>query len=295
VKRIAIIGSNSFLAKNIYRQLSDKFTFTLFGRTGNYDKPFSLPEQKVPASDLVHFDSIIYCAAGGVQQALSDNKLINELNFSYPEYLLKELNLLNYKGIVITFGSYSEAGITTSLQNLTENDIILSDAASLNDYCKTKRKLTHLIATSHFTLQHYHFILPNFYGVGENANRLIPTIAAGYVNKEPINLTGGHQVRQFVAVDDLVRLIAKVMVSTGKPSGIYNVGSGEVMSVRELVGKIKKTVNGDIKVQYNNYIRVDTATKYLALNNTKTKNAFNWVSKSTVSDYFHLYCKHLQK
>jgi len=74
------------------------------------------------------------------------------------------------------------------------------------------------------------------YGEGEDARRLVPAIRRNLSEGRPVELTAGHQVRDFLDVIEAGRQIASVAVS-GK-TGAANICSGKPVTVRELAESI---------------------------------------------------------
>lgn len=74
------------------------------------------------------------------------------------------------------------------------------------------------------------------YGPGEPSGRFIPNVIEGLLRRAPVACTEGRQVRDFVYVDDVAG--ACVALLDTEAGGIYNVGSGEGRSLREVASAI---------------------------------------------------------
>ena len=74
------------------------------------------------------------------------------------------------------------------------------------------------------------------YGPGEHSDRLVPSTALRVLQGEPAPCTEGSQVRDFLHVADAAAALVELLDS--EVVGPVNVGSGEPVSVRELVGMI---------------------------------------------------------
>jgi nucleoside-diphosphate-sugar epimerase len=80
----------------------------------------------------------------------------------------------------------------------------------------------------------------HLYGPGEDPSRLVPTVAASLVRGEPVEVTAGAQVRDYMHVAD----VASGIAALARPgaAGVYNVCSGTARPLRELlltVGRLK--------------------------------------------------------
>ena len=76
------------------------------------------------------------------------------------------------------------------------------------------------------------------YGTGERPQRLIPYIISRLLHDEPVDLTGGEQVRDLLFEDDAISAFLAAAISEGIESGeVYNVCSSQPTRIRE-VGEI---------------------------------------------------------
>jgi nucleoside-diphosphate-sugar epimerase len=71
------------------------------------------------------------------------------------------------------------------------------------------------------------------YGPGDPLQRLIPSLLAAFRKGEPIALSDGLQVRDFIFAPDVGRQLARLLLS--ERDGAYNIGSGVGVSIREVV------------------------------------------------------------
>jgi len=73
----------------------------------------------------------------------------------------------------------------------------------------------------------------HLYGPGEDPSRLVPTVAASLRRGEPIDVTAGEQVRDYLHVADVAAGIA-ALARLGV-SGVFNVCSGTARPLREVL------------------------------------------------------------
>lgn len=107
---------------------------------------------------------------------------------------------------------------------------------------ETSKTCADLIAQSYADSFHLPVLIPRFvniYGPGDtNFSRLIPkTIRSVLLGQQP-SLWGGSAKRDFLFVDDAVRafmLLAQVGDSTIEKNRIFNFGSGNVITIRDLM------------------------------------------------------------
>ncbi len=102
-------------------------------------------------------------------------------------------------------------------------------------------------------LDHTILRLSNVYGPGcrPNYNSVIATFCDRTVKGLPLTINGnGKQGRDFIFIDDVVQ--AMVLAGTGKQPkkrAVYNISSGRVSSLRQVIGNIKRA-GENVNVEY---------------------------------------------
>ncbi len=297
---VAIIGSNSFLAKYLIRELTtDNINTVLYGGSESVEFPelrftvFKFPEHQIDYASLLNFDTIIYTAGAGIQANLCETtEVIYELNSFLPIRLANILSANSYKGKFLTFGSYFEIGSEENERYYSENEIATSMNKVPNHYCTSKRLLSRYLSSRPQALNFYHLILPNIYGKGENTQRLIPYLINAIKSKEEIKLTSGEQVRQYIHVADVAKTVLDI-IKGNYPKGFYNLCRPEPIQIKELVEKIfilcRQKNKFDSLNLFGSKERNDTAMPYLFLNNTKAVNTFKYQPKISIEEGIKTY------
>src|SRR5205085_11164528 len=80
----------------------------------------------------------------------------------------------------------------------------------------------------------------SIYGPGENPAKLVPYVILQGLRREPIRLTLGSQVRDYVFIDDVVEALRLGLTAPAAIGKIDNIGTGlqEARSVRQLADAI---------------------------------------------------------
>ena len=74
------------------------------------------------------------------------------------------------------------------------------------------------------------------YGPGERADRLVPSVSCALLSGEPVDVSHGRQLRDFVFVEDVAAALAALVDSDAE--GVFDIGTGEGAPVRRVVEAI---------------------------------------------------------
>ena len=296
--KISILGTNGFLSNAIAKYANvHGWQLDMYGLAepegicyNGYHK-INLMDKDLDCVSMLNSDIIIYAIGSGIQSNLNESlDSIYTLNVTTPINICNNLKAKDYKGVFVTFGSYFELGESDLQRPATEQDIINANAPAPTDYVVSKRMLTRFVTSYKHTYTHWHFILPTIYGPGENPNRLIPYTINAIQNGEKMHFTSGVQIRQYLYVGDVVQLIA-MAYANALSSGIYNMASTEILSVRDLIETIASFMQTSVPIDaYGTEKRLDIAMRYLALNGDNLKNALNErVLTTKIIEYLSIY------
>jgi nucleoside-diphosphate-sugar epimerase len=86
------------------------------------------------------------------------------------------------------------------------------------------------------------------YGPFEDARRLVPSVIGALLRGEQALVSEGRQVRDFLHVDDVAGAI--VAVARSDIRGPVNVGSGQPVTVRDLVAEIGRLMGRSERIAY---------------------------------------------
>lgn len=116
------------------------------------------------------------------------------------------------------------------------------------------------------------------YGIGERPYRLIPYIINKLMKNEPVDLTGGEQVRDFLYIEDVIGAIITAAVSKKiifyQP---YNVCSGQGIKIREVGHMVAENMgkSEDLLLWGERPYRIDEPM-WLVGNNQRFIQATDW-------------------
>ena len=88
------------------------------------------------------------------------------------------------------------------------------------------------------------------YGPGQPAERLIPYVITSLLKGEPPVLSSGRLTTDFVYVDDVAEGLAAAADARGLDGAAVDLGSGQSMTVRELVLELVRLTHSDVQPRF---------------------------------------------
>lgn len=142
--------------------------------------------------------------------------------------------------LFIQMGSGLEYG---KLQNASKEN---SNCFPKSVYAKAKYKATKFLLNLYKKKNFPVIILRLYqaYGPYQEFNRLIPFIIFNSLKNKKFLCSEGEQIRDFIFIDDLVKIIFKILNKTKLKGNIFNIGSGQKIKIKNLIKKIVKFCNG---------------------------------------------------
>ncbi len=149
------------------------------------------------------------------------------------------------------------------------------------------------IAADAIALSFYHsFDLPvavirpfNTYGPRQSDRAVIPSIISQALTKDRLTLGNTTPTRDFTFVTDTAEGFIKIAESEKSVGMEINIGSGQEISIEDLIRKIISLVGRDIVVEHDKE-RVRPAhseVERLCADNTRARNVLGWLPKVSLS------------
>lgn len=121
---------------------------------------------------------------------------------------------------------------------------------------ETSKTCTDLIAQSYANTFGLPVLIPRFvniYGPGDlNFNRLIPKTLKNVLNNKSPEMWGGNAKRDYLYIDDVINayiMLAEIDLKKIGNNRIFNFGSDNVLSVKEIIEKIIYYTNSKFKIK----------------------------------------------
>ena len=258
----------------------------------------NLLKEKLDYNKLVSSDIIVYASGAGVQAALhTDSSLMYSLNVNVPVEITLQLKKHDFKGIYVSFGSYMEIGVNEENEkSFKEDEVVCSPLPVTNDYALSKRLYGRYMRDFSADFTFYHFILPNMFSEADlkPGTRLVPytlqylqDYSAGKNPTEP-RFSAGLQTRQFITLEEMILTVEK-SICKKVPSGIYNIGGGEFLSIRNLIERLFEIYEVPCKDEFfGQEVRRDGDIKSLCIDGSKLMNELGYLPNSKIEDIFKI-------
>ena len=127
----------------------------------------------------------------------------------------------------------------------------------------------------------------SFTGRGDYGNRLFPALLRCALEKTPFAMSAGGQVRDHCHAQDIASAVvaaAMQQVSTEPPERIYNLGSGDTRTLRELVASVCDELGLDVKINFGASAYHRFEPMYLVADATRAGTELEWKPSLRLSD-----------
>ena len=294
VKKILILGSNSFSGSSLINFLLKKKNIEIFSASRSKENKLFLPHKSSNNYKKVNFKQI------DINKDF--NKLKNYILKIKPDYVIDFVS----QGMVNQSWLNPEHWYETNVVAKAKIHNFLKDCKFLKKYLristpeiygnksKNLKESFYYIPSSPYAVSHaamdmnlkilYEkfnfpviFLRPsNFYGPGQKLYRIIPKTIYSIIKKKKLVLDGGGvAVRSFIYADDFSSAVYKCLTN-GKIGEVYHVASEEYVSIKSLIVKICKKLSVDInEVVEVGPERISQDSKYI-LDIKKIKKELKW-------------------
>jgi nucleoside-diphosphate-sugar epimerase len=116
------------------------------------------------------------------------------------------------------------------------------------------------------------------YGPNQKKDRLLPYVINNSLKNKPIHLTHGKQLRDFCYIDDVVEAIILCLKNKKSSGQIFNIGSGNPITIIQIVKKIIKITNkGKLKINSLKVKKIENIKLYPSIK--KIRKLIGWKPK----------------
>ncbi|HEY0322876.1 MAG TPA: NAD(P)-dependent oxidoreductase [Pyrinomonadaceae bacterium] len=112
------------------------------------------------------------------------------------------------------------------------------------------------------------------YGTHESPQRLVPQVIRGLLQRERVGCTEGHQLRDFLYVEDVADAFVALLDS--ETEGAVNIASGKPVAVREIVTRIAEQLGGRELVAFGALPTPEDEPPLLVADTTRLNAEVGW-------------------
>ena len=278
-KKVLIIGGYGFIGRNLCKILS-KNNFEVSAIVKKLKiKNNNYKNIKFLKCDILNFKNLSKIINKKYNIIINCSGNINHSN-------KKETYNSHYKGLKnilrackkIKLDLFIQLGSSLEYGNIKSPHKEVTRCSPISHYGKAKYLATKLLVKSSIKT-YLIFRLYQLYGPYQKSNRLIPYVVNSCLKNKSFNCSNGKQLRDFLFIDDFSKLVLKILKNKKKiKSGIYNVGNGNPVKVRNVINKINKILKkgkpnfGKIKMRKD-----EINAQFPNIN--KLKKTFKWSPK----------------
>lgn len=188
-------------------------------------------------------ETVFHLAAYGVRPDHRDVEEIVRINIEMPATLARLCG--EWRARMVMAGTFSEYRSPLTQKLLSEDSPL--ETAKLYGSSKAAGGLMASAIAHSNSVQFRLLRLFKVYGAGEAPHRLLPAIVAGLAKQEPVAISAGTQVLDFVHIDDVVEAMIRADAHCLEEGGvaIWNVANGRPRSVREFAEQVAAAMNAD--------------------------------------------------
>ena len=188
-----------------------------------------------------------------------DEAIFKELNIDYSEKIWQFCTAGN---IPLIYAS-SAATYGDGQLGFSDDDALTTKLKALNPYGRSKLIFDQWVLKQKKTpprwygLRFFNVFGPNEYHKGRMASvvfhafkQIMSSGEMKLFRSHNPDYKDGEQIRDFIYVKDVVRIISDLLHNEKTPSGIYNLGTGTARTFNDLVTAIFKSMDMDARISY---------------------------------------------
>jgi nucleoside-diphosphate-sugar epimerase len=119
------------------------------------------------------------------------------------------------------------------------------------------------------------------YGPYENRTRLVPSIINALMKGEPAPCTTGHQIRDYLFVEDVADAFVQLLDSP--VTGPVNVASGKPVSIQEIIHLIGTKMGHEDLIRYGQIPTSPSEAPFIVANNRRLLQEVGWHQQNDLS------------
>lgn len=288
--RVALTGASGMLGRAIIKQLANRSDTSLLaiyrtdpppsaGNITNCMANLDRPDEIARALHEFNPTVLIHTAATGMQQPRPDETTLRKVNVELPARLAEAASALDGCHFVhISSGlAYKDQG-----RPLLEDDPLDTTHPYGASKAEAESKLRSVAQDRRL---HLTILRPfSFTGEGDFGTRLFPSLLRSALEKKPFEMSAGDQVRDHASVNDIARgVIAAAFAHSEQQPAIFNLGSGDTRTLRELVLSVTQDLGIDVDVRFGARAYSPHEQMFMAADITSASRNLGWQPRENIA------------
>jgi nucleoside-diphosphate-sugar epimerase len=120
------------------------------------------------------------------------------------------------------------------------------------------------------------------YGPNEYPTRLVPSVIQALLKGETAQCTHGNQIRDFLHVTDVADAFVTLLDS--EVTGIFNIGSGKPVSIKELVMQIALLLGKEDDIRLGAFPARENEPPFIVADTSRLQKEVKWCQKYSLED-----------
>lgn len=228
--------------------------------------------------------TLVYHLAANLNRSrdFSNVKQLMDVNFTGTVNVLTALETIPYNNFVYTSTSEVYGGEAITPPFKETDDFIPASPYSMSKYCaEVALKTFSEIKGKKYTILR----MFNFLGSNMPTNFFPSQLKEKLRLNEDFSMTLGEQVRDYLYLNDVIEALL-LAGKTDKTNEVYNVCSGQGLSVRELAEKAKTIMGSNSTIHYGAIPYRDNEVWNMVGDNSKITDRLGWSQKDSIWKYF---------
>ena len=227
------------------------------------------------------FDTVFHLGAlSEVKKCQPDPKLAFDVNVGGTVNILEACRM---------YGKVKAVVVSSSDKAYGSGEVPYVEGQSLNGVgtYEVSKSATDLIARSFYSNYGVPVVVTrcsNLYGGGDmNFSRVIPNNINKILNNESPMIWKGSEksTREFLYIDDAVNAYLSLVENIDKTKGeAYNIGSGEIFTIEELLNALLDTMDSNLEIEYVEKDFPEISHQYL--DSSKIKEHTGWKPETSL-------------
>lgn len=251
--KLLLTGANGFIGRNLIKRLKciqGMEIYAISRKSMNVESAVTnyccdiLDREKIFGIFEKHsFDAVVHLAALTAHEEIIDNKYLSlGINIKGTENIVCAFNQFCSNAVFLYASSGKVYGRTNEMP-ITENAVTRPTTILGKGKYITERILdfyADIESNKYVAMRIF-----NIYGGDQKENFVVPTLLKQLSKGNRLELGNIYDKRDYLYIDDLVSAIESLINSRQKLSGfeVINIGSGEPVSVEEIIEELKRIMN----------------------------------------------------